>query len=255
MSHHHHKHTKRYALVWTTLLVLTVITVSVAGHNFGNLNIFIAMLIATVKAVLVCLFFMHLLEDNRLNQVVFVTAFVFLAIFVALTASDELVRPVFSSATVKVIAEPASDIEAMKKLMTATPELVEHGKTVFAAQCATCPGASGKGDAAAAAALNPKPRDFTSGYWKFGGEPSHVFNTISKGSPGTAMAPFDTLSVKDRWALVHYVRSLSPSHPDDTDETIKSSGLFPAAGAEKKETAVPELPVGFVIERMVNEGK
>lgn len=256
MSHHHHKHTTRYALVWAALLVLTLITVKAAGYNFGDLNIFIAMFIATVKATLVTLFFMHLIDDNRVNQVVFTSAFLFLAIFVALTASDELVRPVFSKAAVTAVAAPAGDAAAMKKLMEPSDELMAHGKTVYAAQCATCHGAAGKGDGAAAAALTPKPRNFTSGEWTRGGTPSQVYTTISKGSPGTAMPPFDTLSAKDRWALAHYVRSLSPTKPDDTEETLKASGLLPAAnGAAAKPAALPELPLDFTIERMVEEAK
>lgn len=38
---------------------------------------------------------------------------------------------------------------------------IADGKKVFEANCASCHGATGKGDGAAAAALNPKPRNFT----------------------------------------------------------------------------------------------
>ncbi len=38
---------------------------------------------------------------------------------------------------------------------------LEDGKAVYGMYCATCHGATGKGDGAAAAALNPKPRDLT----------------------------------------------------------------------------------------------
>lgn len=249
MRNHHHSHKKRYAAVWIALLVLTAITVDAASYNFGELNILIAMFIATVKATLVCLFFMHLIDDNRVNQVVFASSFLFLAIFVALTASDALVRPVFSKVQVTVVAEPVGDAEAMKKFMEPSDEFRAQGKTVYAAQCATCHGPAGKGDGPAAAALTPKPRNFTSGEWKLGGTPAQVFNTISKGSPGTSMPPFDTLSVKDRWALVHYVRSLSPNQPEETEETLNASGLLPAEGQAKPTT--PELPIDFTIERMV----
>src|SRR3989338_7814626 len=92
MEHKHKGHAKTYIAVWIALLVLTVITVLVSYHNFGTWNILVAMLVATIKAALVCLFFMHLYYDNRVNQVVFVSAFAFLGIFVGLTASDELFR-------------------------------------------------------------------------------------------------------------------------------------------------------------------
>src|SRR5690606_5197309 len=50
------------------LLVLTVLTVSVTAIDLGQQgNLIVAMLIATVKAALVCTFFMHLLWDKKFN--------------------------------------------------------------------------------------------------------------------------------------------------------------------------------------------
>ncbi|HLD74584.1 MAG TPA: cytochrome C oxidase subunit IV family protein [Bdellovibrionota bacterium] len=93
----HHDHTPNYVKVWIALLILTVITVSVSYIQFGRwgmhfLNILVAMLVATIKGTLVCLYFMHLKEDNRVNQVVFISAFFFLVVFVGLTLSDVLFR-------------------------------------------------------------------------------------------------------------------------------------------------------------------
>lgn len=86
-------HRQEYFNVWMSLLGLTVVTVAVSYLRFGVLNIFIAMAIASLKAVLVCLYFMHLKYDKRVNQVVFVSAFLFLMIFAGLTLSDVLFRP------------------------------------------------------------------------------------------------------------------------------------------------------------------
>ena len=93
----HHDHTPNYVKVWIALLILTVITVSVSYIQFGRwgmhfLNILVDMLVATIKGTLVCLYFMHLKEDNRVNQVVFISAFFFLVVFVGLTLSDVLFR-------------------------------------------------------------------------------------------------------------------------------------------------------------------
>lgn len=90
MSRHDHRKTYRNVLI--TLLTLTVITVAVARIDLGILNIVIAIGIATVKGSLVCLYFMHLKYDNKLNQVVFASAFAFLILFAALTLSDLLMR-------------------------------------------------------------------------------------------------------------------------------------------------------------------
>ena len=86
----------------SVLLVLTVLTVAVAkpvtGVDFGFLNTFIAMLIATVKASLVLAIFMHLKYDNKLNLMVFLTGVFFLLVLFAFTYTDIVSRiPVFST--------------------------------------------------------------------------------------------------------------------------------------------------------------
>ena len=52
------------------LLVLTFITVAVTWVNLGEFNLWIAMIIATIKATLVVLFFMHLYWDKPINTVI-----------------------------------------------------------------------------------------------------------------------------------------------------------------------------------------
>lgn len=246
----HHDHKKAYTRVWIGLLILTIITVDVAYHDLGYWNIFIAMLIATIKASLVVLFFMHLKYDNKVNQVVFVSAFFFLAVFVGLTASDVFERPYEQAIAVeKVPGEGAVSAEEVEKLRVATPELVEQGKKLYAAQCATCHGAEGKGDGAAAAALTPKPRNFTSEEgWKFGRTPSEMFKTATDGSPGTSMASFSGVPAKERWAMVHYIRTFIQNPPGDTPETIAKVAT-PAAGAAP-EGPKAFLPVGIAMQLM-----
>jgi cytochrome c oxidase subunit IV len=76
------------ATVWGALLVLTVITVAVAGVDLGRFNLEIALAIATVKASLVLLYFMHMRYDRPVNAIVFVTALLFVALFVSLALLD-----------------------------------------------------------------------------------------------------------------------------------------------------------------------
>ena len=77
---------------WGSLVVLTIVTVAVARlHTFdfgANINLTIAMLIATVKATLVCLFFMHLRYDKRFHSIVFVSAILLATLFVSFTLMD-----------------------------------------------------------------------------------------------------------------------------------------------------------------------
>jgi len=78
---------RTYALVLVALLVLTAITVTAAGINFGPYNTVIALIIASLKASLVALFFMHLRHD-RLSAVIFVSGLLFLAVFLIFTLFD-----------------------------------------------------------------------------------------------------------------------------------------------------------------------
>ncbi len=70
------------------LLVLTLITVWAAKIDLGNLNIWIALAIAVLKASLVVLFFMHLRYDRPFNGIVFVTSVAFVAIFISFALTD-----------------------------------------------------------------------------------------------------------------------------------------------------------------------
>jgi mono/diheme cytochrome c family protein len=82
---------------------------------------------------------------------------------------------------------------------------VAAGKKSADTNCVTCHGASGKGDGVAAAALTPKPADWTSA--KVKGDPDGVlFCKMSNGRG--PMPPWKHLPEKERWDLVTYIRSL-----------------------------------------------
>jgi cytochrome c oxidase subunit 4 len=82
-----------YLLIGITLLVLTGVTVAAAFVNLGPLNPVIALLIATIKATLVILFFMHVKgASEKLTGVVVVAGFFFLAILLSLSLADYLTR-------------------------------------------------------------------------------------------------------------------------------------------------------------------
>ena len=99
---------------------------------------------------------------------------------------------------------PAAE-KSKKNPLPANAATVAQGKKVADVNCVACHGARGKGDGAAAAALNPKPADWTSkkGQAESDGE---IFWKISTGRG--AMPSWKFLPENDRWALVGYVRSL-----------------------------------------------
>lgn len=71
------------------LLALTVATVAVTSIDLGAQgNLIVAMIIATVKAALVCVFFMHLLWDKKFNAILFLTSVLFLILFLSMTSTD-----------------------------------------------------------------------------------------------------------------------------------------------------------------------
>lgn len=78
------------AAVWIALLVFTWLTVAATYVDLGNLNLWIALIIATIKASLVILYFMHLRYDHPFNAVVFITSLVFVMLFIGLALMDTL---------------------------------------------------------------------------------------------------------------------------------------------------------------------
>ena len=74
--------------VFAALLLLTLLTVAATWYDLGSWNLIIALVIATFKAALVVLFFMHLRYDNPFYAIVFITALLFVALFLGLTLLD-----------------------------------------------------------------------------------------------------------------------------------------------------------------------
>lgn len=74
--------------VFAALVALTVLTVVATRVDLGRLNLAVALGIATTKAALVLLYFMHLRWERRFNAVVLGGTLLFAALFVALTLLD-----------------------------------------------------------------------------------------------------------------------------------------------------------------------
>ncbi len=114
-SHHHVVSLTTLRLVLGALLVFTVLTVGAAqfeawfqtyiNYEFPRwVNVFIAMSIATVKAILVVLFFMQLKHDNPINGIIFVLCILGVGLFLGFTALDLFTRD-------RLYAEKAQSIQ------------------------------------------------------------------------------------------------------------------------------------------------
>lgn len=95
-EHHSEGHVVSPKVLWLNgiaLLILTWITVAVAQIDFSQyqvyeLNIIVALAVATTKATLVCLFFMHLYWDRPFNAFVLVASLAFVGLFMMLAMLD-----------------------------------------------------------------------------------------------------------------------------------------------------------------------
>lgn len=85
---------RTYVGVWVALVILTGVTVSVAGMNLGRLSILVALIIATLKAGLVLNYFMHLKYEERLLffRLIISGTLVLLILFIGLTFFDVAFR-------------------------------------------------------------------------------------------------------------------------------------------------------------------
>jgi cytochrome c oxidase subunit 4 len=83
---------KNYVAIAVLLLILTVVTVVISFIDLGPYNVTVALAIASVKALLVAFFFMHLFYDNKLYLIIFAMALLFLTIFLTLTMFDTSTR-------------------------------------------------------------------------------------------------------------------------------------------------------------------
>jgi len=95
-------------------------------------------------------------------------------------------------------------------------ELIQRGQEAYTTYCVGCHGDAGDGQGLAARFLDPKPRDFTSGVFKFRSTPSGALPTdadlhrvITQGVLGTSMPAWQLLPENQRVALIAYIKTLS----------------------------------------------
>lgn len=87
-DHEHIVTYNQYIFVWITLVLLTALTVTIASLNLGNFAIVFALLIASIKALLVMLIFMHLRFEDKIFRIFVFVAFLTLLIFIGFTFFD-----------------------------------------------------------------------------------------------------------------------------------------------------------------------
>ncbi len=141
-------------------------------------------------------------------------------------------RIFFSCLAVALLAiQPSAIVAAgMERKIAPTQQVIAEGRHQYMMRCARCHGQKGDGNGPLADILDPRPRDFTLGMFKFrttktGALPTDedLFRTISRGIPGTAMPSWEqTLPAEYRWALVYYIKTFSQDFADLESDPYKA---------------------------------
>ncbi len=102
-------------------------------------------------------------------------------------------------------------------------ELLKSGESLYMEHCSGCHGVNGDGRGPAARWLNPKPRDFRDGVFKFRSTPSgalptegDLMRTLTAGLAGTSMPSWHLVPERERFALVQYIKTFSALWEDPT---------------------------------------
>jgi hypothetical protein len=113
--------------------------------------------------------------------------------------------------------KPAMDLDLISN---PTNDFIAIGKTQYETTCASCHGIDGKGEGVAAAALNPKPRNFHElEGWTNGTTFYDIYKTLHEGIAGTGMIAYEYLPSKDRVAIIQYIRTFA-DYPEVTKAEI-----------------------------------
>jgi cytochrome c oxidase subunit 4 len=121
-----HEHgTGRYFAIWLILLACTGLTVFTGHKDLGGLNLPLALAIATLKAVLVVLFFMHMTEAAAANKIVFVVSIVFALVLIVGVFGDLLTRNPMSLPSAAPSTE-GPEIEVPGEASSLVPTAPEH---------------------------------------------------------------------------------------------------------------------------------
>lgn len=124
--------------------------------------------------------------------------------------------------------ELQAEIAQLLKSRTGTPEKMimlgetesttqlQHGYELYQRYCVQCHGVNGDGNGPVAEFMNPKPRNYRHGVFKFTSTPygskprfSDLANTVIRGVTGTSMPSFALFSREDVEAVVSYVLALT----------------------------------------------
>lgn len=146
------------------------------------------------------------------------------------------------AATLELQAQPAAPAA------TSATDSTAAGRAVYDQHCAACHGSTGDGNGPAAVWLYPKPRNFSAGLFKIKSTPGpslptdeDLFQSVTRGLPGSSMPSFSYLSEAERREVVQYVKQLTAS-ADASGQLINLFQQAAANGLLAKPVEVPPEP-------------
>jgi mono/diheme cytochrome c family protein len=111
-----------------------------------------------------------------------------------------------------------------------------RGRYVFQRHCAVCHGRWGDGRGEMSVGMRPRPRDFTTGVFKFRSTPSGFLptdedlrRTLRRGIANSSMPAFGSLTENEVEAVIAYIKTLSPRWMDGTaSDATQDLGMEPS---------------------------
>lgn len=111
-------------------------------------------------------------------------------------------------------------------LVPLTQPNLTRGEALFAQECASCHGETGRGDGWQVATINgPRPRNFHDVKMVGRMSPARAYLAVTQGVPRTSMKAFDLLSEPDRWHLAFYALSLGYTEEDAAKGQVALAAL------------------------------
>jgi putative heme-binding domain-containing protein len=131
---------------------------------------------------------------------------------------SSVVRIVMVVAAIAACTETRAQDKPQVNPVANNPAAIHEGESLFRGNCSPCHGLSAHGGG--------RGPDLTAGRWAHGGTDAAIFNTISHGVPGTEM-PANGFEDSETWAIIAYLRSLTPSKsPVTSGDPARGEKLF-----------------------------
>ncbi len=125
------------------------------------------------------------------------------------------------------------DVVGYSMNLSVSDQLVAQGEILYLENCASCHGQAGEGDGPDGATLSSQPTRLTDQSLMAQNSSDNLYQAITSGITPDMPAYTDTLDENERWALVGYLRSLTYSRPETSQEPYPAPEINPIASTSQ----------------------